>query len=391
MPVSDSEVKHDKASNETDQKVFNLHPKDAGSGLSESKDQKVFNLHPKDAGSGLSESKDQKVFNPHPKDAGSGLSEPKDQKVFNPHPKDAGSGLSEPKDQKVFNPWNPRNKIIDDATLRAILAKYGVMEPLPHPELFRQACVHKSYVDRREEWASEAAASQVAAASLAQEAEPLLAERPPNCLPLQEADNEESEFAGDSLLGCVVALYLYERYAGKGEGFLTRLRTRIVNNKMLGELAKKLGLEPWIIVSRHVEDVCVGGRGNLRLLGSMLEAWIYALFKNYETPENPGRGFKVVRTFLVNVIQRHVNFVELITDDTNFKDQLLRHFQATYHQPPRYREVSVVGPPHDRVFTMGVIDPANESKIIAKATARNKKVAEQEASRLALAALCPDA
>ena len=349
MPVSDSEVKHDKASKETD------------------------------------------------------------QKVFNPHPKDVGSGLSELKDQKVFNPWNPRNKIIDDATLHAILAKYGVTEPLPHPELFRQACVHKSYVDRREEWASEAvaqraseavaqraseaaaaqvAASQVAAAQATEE--PLLAERPPNCLPLQEADNEESEFAGDSLLGCVVALYLYERYAGKGEGFLTRLRTRIVNNKMLGELAKKLGLEPWIIVSRHVEEVCVGGRGNLRLLGSMLEAWIYALFKNYETPEKPGRGFKVVRTFLVNVIQRHVNFVELITDDTNFKDQLLRHFQATYHQPPRYREVSVVGPPHDRVFTMGVIDPANELKIIAKATARNKKVAEQEASRLALVALCPE-
>ena len=197
-------------------------------------------------------------------------------------------------------------------------------------------------------------------------------------------------------------MYLYERYAGKGEGFLTRLRTRIVNNKMLGELAKKLGLEPWIIVSRHVEEVCVGGRGNLRLLGSMLEAWIYALFKNFEDSESPGtgsaastgtgsKGFKVVRTFLVNVIQRHVNFVELITDDTNFKDQLLRHFQATYHQPPRYREVSVVGPPHDRVFTMGVIDPANETKVIAKATARNKKVAEQEASRLALAALCPEA
>ena len=317
------------------------------------------------------------------------------------------------KDTKVFNPWNPRNKIIDDATLHAILAKYGVTEPLPHPELFRQACVHKSYVDRREEWASEASAhraseasasalqrSSEAASSAQATEEPLLAERPPNCLPLQEADNEESEFAGDSLLGCVVALYLYERYAGKGEGFLTRLRTRIVNNKMLGELAKKLGLEPWIIVSRHVEDVCVGGRGNLRLLGSMLEAWIYALFKNYETPQNPGRGlpphpegsrgFKVVRTFLVNVIQRHVNFVELITDDTNFKDQLLRHFQATYHQPPRYREVSVVGPPHDRVFTMGVIDPANETKIIARATARNKKVAEQEASRLALAALCPE-
>ena len=171
---------------------------------------------------------------------------------------------------------------------------------------------------------------------------------------------------------------------------MTRLRTRIVNNKMLGELAKKLGMEPWIIVSRHVEDVCVGGRGNLRLLGSMLEAWIYALYKNFENPPGSGKGFQMVRTFLVNVIQRHVNFVELITDDTNFKDQLLRHFQATYHQPPRYREVAVVGPPHDRVFTMGVIDPKHETRVIAKATARNKKVAEQEASRLALAVLCPE-
>jgi ribonuclease-3 len=279
--------------------------------------------------------------------------------------------------QKIFNPWNPRNKIIDDDTIHTILRKYGIQQAAPHPNLFRQACIHKSYVDRREEWAAEAADGQ----------EQILAERPPNCLPLQEADNEECEFAGDSLLGCVIALYLYERYAGKGEGFLTRLRTRIVNNKMLGMLAKKMGLEPWIVVSRHVEDVCTGGRGNLRLLGSMLEAWVYALFKNFESSDNPGLAFTIVQKFLVNVIQRHVNFVELITDDNNFKDQLLRFFQAKYHQPPRYKEVEVTGPPHDRIFTMGVIDPNDETKVIAKSTARNKKVAEQEASKLALAAL----
>jgi len=275
--------------------------------------------------------------------------------------------------EKVFNPWNPRNKIIDDASIIAILKKYGVTQAPPNPDLFRQACVHKSYVDRTEQWAEEGE-------------EQILAERPSNCLPLQEADNEECEFAGDSLLGCVVALYLYERYAGKGEGFLTRLRTRIVNNKMLGTLAKKMGFEPWIIVSRHVEEVCAGGRSNLRLLGSMFEAWIYALYKNYGL-SNPGDGFIIVKTFIVSIMQKHVNFVELITDDNNFKDQLLRYFQATFHQPPRYKEVEVVGPPHDRTFTMGVIDPNNEAKVVAKATARNKKVAEQEASRLALVAL----
>ena len=275
--------------------------------------------------------------------------------------------------EKVFNPWNPRNKIIDDDSIIAILKKYGVVKPPPTPDLFRQACVHKSYVDRTEQWAEEGE-------------EQILAERPSNCLPLQEADNEECEFAGDSLLGCVVALYLYERYAGKGEGFLTRLRTRIVNNKMLGTLAKKMGFEPWIIVSRHVEEVCAGGRSNLRLLGSMFEAWVYALYKNYGV-NDPGHGFVIVKTFIISIMQKHINFVELITDDNNFKDQLLRYFQATFHQPPRYKEVEVVGPPHDRTFTMGVIDPNNESKVLAKSTARNKKVAEQEASRLALIAL----
>jgi len=284
---------------------------------------------------------------------------------------------------KIFNPWNPRNKIIDDATINNILHKYGIKQDAPLPNLFRQACVHKSYVDRREEWAAEAPKGQ----------EQVLAERPSNCLPLQEADNEECEFAGDSLLGCVIALYLYERYAGKGEGFLTRLRTRIVNNKMLGMLAKKMGLEPWIVVSRHVEEVCTGGRGNLRLLGSMLEAWVYALYKNFESSDQlgqlgqSGQAFTIVQKFLVTIIQRHVNFVELITDDNNFKDQLLRFFQAKYHQPPRYKEVDVTGPPHDRIFTMGVIDPTDETKILAKSTARNKKVAEQEASKLALAEL----
>jgi ribonuclease-3 len=117
----------------------------------------------------------------------------------------------------------------------------------------------------------------------------------------------------------------------------------------------------------------------LRILGSLLEAWIGALYKQ---EDQVGRGYQVCYEWLIALIERHVDFVQLITEDTNYKDQLLRHFQATYHQPPRYKEVEVVGPPHDRTFTMGVLDP--EGKVIATSTARNKKVAEQEASRLAL-------
>jgi len=276
---------------------------------------------------------------------------------------------------KFFNPWNVHNKKIKVENVRKLFHDVGLQGFQVHSVMpFQNACVHKSYVDRPDLWAEQS-----------ESGEPMImAERPSNCLPLQEADNEEIEFIGDSLLGCIVALYLRERYSGEGEGFFTRLRTRIVNNKMLGQLAIKLGLAPWLIISRHVEDVC-DGRRNLRILGSMLEAWIGALYMH---EGGGGKGFTTVQKFLIQLLEKYIDFASLIAEDTNFKDQLLRLFQSQYHQPPRYKEVEVNGPPHDRIFTMGVLDLSGN--VIAKSTARNKKVAEQEASRLALEIMSSD-
>lgn len=270
--------------------------------------------------------------------------------------------------QKICNPWNAKNKIISDRRIREILEAYGVTRRFQDLSLFRQACVHTSYVDKSDVWAK-------------QEEPMVLAERPANCLPLQTADNEELEYAGDGILSGVVATYLKERFSGQGEGFMTNLRTEIVNNDRLGELAKEVGFAPWLIISRHVEEVC-DGRKNLRLLGSMFEAWLGAL---YYSAGKGGKGFEEVQTFVVNVMEKHIYFVKLITNNNNYKDQLLRWFQAEYHQPPRYKVVTEEGPSHDRIFTMGVLSP--EGAVIATAAARSKKEAEQTASRIALEVL----
>jgi ribonuclease-3 len=266
---------------------------------------------------------------------------------------------------KVCNPWNPKNVVIPTKEVYRILNEYGITKRLDDVSLFRQACVHTSYVDKSEVWAL-------------QDEPMVLAERPENCLPLQAADNEEMEYAGDGLLSGVVGTYLKERFGGQGEGFMTNLRTEIVNNDRLGELAKKIGMTKWIMISRHVEEVCEG-RQNLRLLGSMFEAWLGALYYSYG---KGGSGFEAVQTFVLNVLERHIYFVELITKNTNYKDQLLRWFQSHYHQPPKYKVIREDGPSHDRVFTMGVLD--TQGAVIASSAAKNKKEAEQEASRLAL-------
>ena len=266
---------------------------------------------------------------------------------------------------KTFNPWNLNNIDITTQDVESIMRRYGSPDfKLKELRWFAQACVHKSYVDRPEVWADQPAM--------------IITEKPEGCLALKQKDNEELEFAGDSVLSAIVGKYLKMRYPGQGEGFLTSLRTQIVNNNMLGILAKKMGFSPFLILSRHVEEVC-DGRNNLRILGSMLEAWIDAIM---EHEGNEGAAYDVARRFFITIMEKHINFSKLIAEDTNFKDQLLRYFQAHFHQPPKYKEVKVEGPPHDRIFTMGVLDTTG--KVVATSTARNKKVAEQEASRLAL-------
>jgi ribonuclease-3 len=114
----------------------------------------------------------------------------------------------------------------------------------------------------------------------------------------------------------------------------------------------------------------------------MFEAWLGALYYSFG---KGGAGFQAVQTFVINVLERHIYFVELITKNTNYKDQLLRHFQSEYHQPPKYKLVHEEGPSHDRTFTMGVLSVTGA--VIATPTAKNKKEAEQSASKHSLDSL----
>jgi len=266
---------------------------------------------------------------------------------------------------KICNPWNSRNKIMSSKDIHSVLSRYGIKKIYKDVSLFQQACVHTSYKDKSDEWAKQS--------------EPMiLLEKPNNCLPLQQGDNEELEHVGDGLLSGIVADYLKQRYGGQGEGFLTSLRTAIVNNDSLGILTDKIGLGQHLIISRHQEEVC-NGRKNLRLLGSLFEAWLGAIFYS---EGGGGKGFEATQTFVVTAIQKHTDFVELITSNTNYKDQILRFFQAEYHVPPQYKVIHEEGPTHDRTFTIGILDISGN--VIASSSAKNKKQAEQDASRLAL-------
>jgi ribonuclease III len=258
---------------------------------------------------------------------------------------------------KVFNPWNPNNRDIPTEEIVRI-AGYTPKRM----DLFRQACVHKSFVKNTTNNANK------------------VAPQPVDCIALKEADNEHLEFVGDGILDAIVGDYLERRFPGEGEGFWTSLRSELVNNEHLGKLALKLGFAPWLILSRHMDDMC-GGRKNLRLLGSMLEAWIAAMWRD-RMFSDPTTAFWNVQQWVIKMIEDNVDFGAILIQNKNYKDQLLRYYQATFHQPAFYKEVSSEGPIHNRIFTMGVLLP--DGSILTTATAKNKQEAEQEASRLAL-------
>lgn len=278
------------------------------------------------------------------------------------------------KEKVIINPYNFNNKLINKHNVHNILSKYNVDYDINDIAIYQKSFVHKSYSKKKDE-------------EMQPDVE--LAEKPEGALELQDSSNETLEFLGDSVLNSVTAKYLFQRYPNEEEGFLTKLRTKLVCGETLGKLAKDLNLGEYLLISRHVEERC-NGRESTRILEDVFESFIGALFldfcNNYKSEEAlleySGPGFQICELFIINVIESHIDFSELILKDYNYKDQLLRYFQQKYQQTPKYKEVLVEGPPHDRIFTMAVIDTSG--MIISEGTERSKKKAEQLASLNAL-------
>ena len=280
-----------------------------------------------------------------------------------------------------INPYNPNNKLITRAEVETILKRGNINKKILNLEIYQQSFVHKSYCKRKTFTNSNG--------------EPVeLVERPPEVLDLQLKSNERLEFYGDSVVGQSVSGYLFERYPDQDEGFMTTLKTKLVSKMSLAKFAIYIGLTPFLIISRHVEEKC-GGRlespDNSRLEDAF-EAFICAIvldFNQYKIKDDffkclsKGPGFQVAETFIRNIIEKCIDFTELILHDYNYKDILLRYYQQNYKTTPVYTELGVEGQPHVRTFTMGVFDQTGKI-IVGKGSAKSKKQAEQLASKQAL-------
>ncbi len=255
-------------------------------------------------------------------------------------------------------PYNPNNKLLTTEDLTILLKENGVDKPFNDISLYRMAFVHKSYCTRKNENFLNGNSKC-----------------PSGCLGLQECSNERLEFLGDSVLNLVVAEYLYDRFPESEEGFLTKIRTRLVNGQMLAQLSGKIGLNRYVLISKQIDDN--GGRNNQKILEDTFEAVIGALFLDFEN-----EGFSIARDFIVNIIETNIDFSELITTNHNYKDMLLKYFQHNYNYLPKFLEMSVQSKANTKEYTICIKN--RDGLVISVGKGMNKKQAETDASKNAL-------
>lgn len=182
-------------------------------------------------------------------------------------------------------------------------------------------------------------------------------------------NNERLEYLGDAVLSTIVAEYLYKKYPGKDEGFLTKMRSKIVKRKTLNKVAERMGID--MILSKYTS-----GRMSYSMLGNAFEAMVGALYIEY--------GYEKTRNYLISkVLMRYLDIHDLEKNDDNYKSQLLEWGQKEGHNIS-YKLLSKYKIDKRDRFKIGVY---LDGKELSNAEDFNKKSAEQTASSIALKSL----
>lgn len=180
-------------------------------------------------------------------------------------------------------------------------------------------------------------------------------------------NNERLEFLGDAILDTIVAEYLFHQFPNKDEGFLTKMRSKMVKRKHLNLLAYRMGLNQLII--SHTNPVNL----SKHLYGNAFEALVGAIFLD--------KGYKKTFTFITRIINRYVDIEKLRRSESDYKSKLIEWAQKN--------KIEVVFDTHEELNSLNhmphfvsVIKVMNEE--LGRGAGNSKKESEQKASKMAL-------
>lgn len=178
--------------------------------------------------------------------------------------------------------------------------------------------------------------------------------------------NERLEYLGDAILSTIVAEYLFKKYPNKDEGFLTKMRSKIVKRQTLNQIADNMGLD--VILSEYSL-----GKMSSSMLGNALEALVGAIYIEF--------GYEKTKNYVIrNILMRYLDIIDLETRDDNHKSQLLEWCQK-YGKDVNFVTLAKFKLDKRDCFKVAIVIDGEE---ITTAEDFNKKSAEQTAAHRAI-------
>lgn len=264
---------------------------------------------------------------------------------------------------------NENNKFITEKFINGIFKKYNIKYKVKNLDTFKRALTHTSYLKLN--LLNDKHIKRHISYIKDNEVQPIKDKK--GIIMLQDVSYERLEFLGDSIIRAVLSNYLYSRYPNEDEGYMTRLRTKLEKGESLAILAKAIGINDYIIMSKLIE-IKNGRQQNVSILEDVFEAFIGALYIE--------AGYDLCDKFMINVIEEEVDIAELLHNEDNYKDMLLQLYHKKKWDDPKYTSLSTSGSDNKKEFTMCVKN--NDNEIIGIGTGTSKKKGEQEAARRAL-------
>lgn len=179
--------------------------------------------------------------------------------------------------------------------------------------------------------------------------------------------NERMEFLGDSVLGLIVAEFLFGHFPEKTEGDLSKYKSNIVSEKFLASKALQIQLGDFILMSE--EEKRNGGKERKSILADVMEALICAIYLD----AGLSRARHFIHSHIVAGFEKEIIAIDMV----NYKSILQEYSQAKYQSTPIYQQISESGPDHQKIFTMDVYV---NNEMLGTGIGPNKKEAQQKAA-----------
>ncbi|MCL2079375.1 MAG: ribonuclease III [Oscillospiraceae bacterium] len=183
------------------------------------------------------------------------------------------------------------------------------------------------------------------------------------------ASYERLEFLGDSLLGAIVSVLIFNHKPALTEGEMSKLRAKIICEKSLSSLALELDIGPYMLLSRG--EIVGGGHRRPSILADVFEAVIAAIFLD--------GGMEPTVKFVTNIFAPLIN--KSSGKNSDYKSMLQEHIQTKPNLTLEYKTVGEEGPDHNKTFTVEV---SVGGQVKGKGTGKSKKAAEQAAAKQAI-------